>query len=119
LNLGRSGERLAARWLERRGYRVLERNVRVSRDEADLVALDPDGETVVIVEVKTRRDAYLAPELRVDVAKERCLTRLAHGLRRRQEYARRPLRFDVVTVVWNDGGAPKVRHFPGAFDARY
>ena len=51
-SLGDRGERLAARWLTRRGYRILHRKLTIGRDEADLVAVDPHG-TVVIVEVKT------------------------------------------------------------------
>ncbi len=51
--LGRRGEALAARVLTRQGWRVIGRNVRVSgmRGEIDIVAID--GDTVVIVEVKT------------------------------------------------------------------
>ena len=55
--LGRWGEDLAARELRRRGYDVLERNQRVGRGEVDLVARQ--GETVVLVEVKTRRTGRL------------------------------------------------------------
>lgn len=53
--LGREGERIAARELERRGWRIVARNARVEgvRGEMDLVALD--GPTLVIVEVKTGR----------------------------------------------------------------
>lgn len=53
--LGREGERVAARELERRGWRIVARNARVKgiRGELDVVALD--GETLVIVEVKTGR----------------------------------------------------------------
>ena len=53
--LGREGERIAARELERRGWRIVARNARVSgvRGELDVIALD--GETLVVVEVKTGR----------------------------------------------------------------
>ncbi len=96
---------------------MLERNCRVGRNEADIVALDPDGETIVIVEVKTRRDDHITPELRVDADKQRCLTRLAMRLQQRAAYEDRPFRFDVVTVVCSDGCRPRVRHIPNAFDA--
>jgi putative endonuclease len=59
--LGSAGERLAAGWLEARGYRVLARNWRCAYGELDLVA-EEQGE-LVFVEVKTRRGvAYGAPE---------------------------------------------------------
>lgn len=51
--LGRNGERQAARFLESRGYRIVERNVRVDRVEIDLIALH--GGVLVFVEVKSRR----------------------------------------------------------------
>lgn len=53
MELGRQGEDLAVSWMERRGYRILGRNVRTRLGEIDLVA--GRGQLVVIVEVKTRR----------------------------------------------------------------
>ena len=115
--LGHAGERIAARWLRRRGFRVLGRNVRIDHDEADLVVEDPDGRTVVIVEVKTRSSALHAPEVRVDARKQYRLARLASKLHGRRAFADRPFRFDVVAIVWLPDGAPDVRHVPGAFEA--
>jgi putative endonuclease len=53
--LGREGERIVARELERRGWRVVARNARVKgvRGELDVIAID--GDTLVVVEVKTGR----------------------------------------------------------------
>lgn len=114
---GRRGETLATHSLRQAGYRILDRNLRIGRDEADIVALAPDGETIVIVEVKTRRGRYLAPELNVDRPKRRHLTRLALRLQERRRYADRPMRFDVLTIVLSDGGPPEIEHFENAFDA--
>ncbi len=59
--LGSSGERLAAGWLEARGFRVLARNWRCAYGELDLIA-EEAGE-LVFIEVKTRRGiAHGAPE---------------------------------------------------------
>ncbi len=55
LCLGREGERIAERFLEHLGYRILDRNVRLGRDEIDLVAFDPVDQVRVFVEVKSRR----------------------------------------------------------------
>ena len=49
---GCRGEELAARELQRRGYEILERRWRCRLGEIDIVARD--GETLVVVEVKTR-----------------------------------------------------------------
>lgn len=118
-SLGRAGERIATRHLRRSGYRILERNLRVGKDEADLVALDPDGVTIVIVEVKARRDPIAPAEAAVGFHKQHRLNRLAASLQRREAYRGRPFRFDVVAVEWDDRGRIGVRHVPAAFEARF
>jgi putative endonuclease len=116
LALGERGERLAARWLRRRGYRILHRNYAIGRDEADLVAVDPDGRTLVIVEVKTRASAAgPGPEAGLTPAKRRCLLRLAARLRARPAYRGHPVRLDAVAIVWPPDGAPEIRHYLSAF----
>jgi putative endonuclease len=52
-HLGAAGERLAAQHLERRGFRILERNYRTRWGELDIVAFD--GRVLAFCEVKTRR----------------------------------------------------------------
>lgn len=52
--LGASGEELAVKYLEKQGYKILERNIHFSRAcELDIIALDRG--TLVAVEVKSRR----------------------------------------------------------------
>ena len=68
--LGRRGEALAARYLRRRGWRILARNLREGRFELDLVV--QRGDTTVFVEVKTRRtDDPVPPEDNVGPTKRR------------------------------------------------
>src|SRR5439155_24830035 len=52
VSLGKTGEDLACRELERRGYAILERRYGQRRGELDIIARD--GRTIVFVEVKTR-----------------------------------------------------------------
>ena len=117
--LGARGERLAARWLRRRGYRIVQRNLRVGRDEADLVAIDPDGVTVVIVEVKTRAADAPAPEESLDEKKRFRLARLAARLQQTPGYADRPVRLDAIAIVWPSSGEPEVRHYVAAFESPF
>ena len=100
--LGRWGEDLAARELRRRGYRVLERNQRVGRGEVDLVARQ--GETVVLVEVKTRRTgAFGGAREAISTTKARRLVAL--GRRYAQATGATDWRIDVVAIdVAPDGG---------------
>ena len=99
IELGRTGEELAAAWYRGRGYRVLARNWRTSIGELDLVVRK--GRTVVVAEVKTRRtDAFGVPALAVDATKQQRIRRLAaawladHRIRGRVD-----VRFDVVAIT--------------------
>ena len=112
--LGAAGEVAAAAYLSKRGYRVLEANVRCRLGEIDLVALH--GGVIVFVEVKGNRGGrYGPPEEMVTPAKQRRLTRLATWYLQRRGWLGRPARFDVVAVDWGAGDAALVRHFPDAF----
>lgn len=112
--LGARGEDLAQRFLQRRGYTVVARNWRTPRGhrEVDLIAWQ--GETLVFVEVKTRRrEEYLPVERAVDKEKRENLKRAAisYVLRARVPWER--VRFDVVSVVLEPELV--VRHTPDAF----
>lgn len=117
--LGNRGEDAAARFLRRKKFRVLARNVRVEMGEADMLCLAPDRRTMVVVEVKTRRveapgeRAFAAPEASVTAAKRQKLTTVTRHLRRVNRWYDRPVRVDVVGVDWPDVGTPVVRHHEG------
>jgi putative endonuclease len=114
--LGNEGERLAARYLRRLGYRVVARRYRTPLGEIDLVALD--GGCIVFVEVKTRRsDAAGLPHEAVDRAKQAQLTRLALAFLKRYRRLESPARFDVVSIVWEGAGQePQIVHYKNAFE---
>ena len=117
--LGRSAERLVATRLERSGWRIVGRNVRLPSGELDIVALDRS--TLVFVEVKAgRAGGSLGPE------------RPAHAVGRRKQIKLRRLarewiaerrgpsgvagyRFDVVGVSFGRDGLADVDHIRQAF----
>jgi putative endonuclease len=114
---GREAEEIAAEWLSARGYRVLARNHALRLGELDLVC-EGDG-VLCFVEVRSRSgDAYGGPEETVDRRKARRVAlAAADWAERNRDAARgRDLRFDVVAVTFGEG-APRVAHFPAAFDA--
>ena len=115
--LGPRGERAAAEFLERLGYRIIERGRRYKFGEIDLVALD--GETIVFVEVKTRRsDRRGDPAEAVDRRKQERVTRSALAYLKRRRLLGRRTRFDVVSIVWSDDNSPpRITHLRNAFEA--
>ena len=113
--IARTGEDAAARHLADLGYSVIERNLRIGDDEADLVAITPRG-AVAVVEVKARSGRW-HPEDRVDATKRANLVRLAAALACRDAFRDRLFQFDVVAVSVLPGREPEVLHWPHAFDA--
>ncbi len=112
--LGKEAEAAAERLLREKGYRILDRNVRVGRGELDLVARM--GETVVFVEVKARRtDHFGGVAHAVTARKERQLIQLAARYLARRHWERQPCRFDVLLY---DAGAPVpvLEHIENAFE---
>jgi putative endonuclease len=112
--LGARGERTAARFLRRKGYRMLLRGFQTPQGEIDLIARD--GDTLVFVEVKSRRVGE--PAEAVTPEKQRRITRAALQFLKRHGLLEQRCRFDVVTIVWGDGRQkPIIQHFPDAFEA--
>lgn len=110
-DVGRAGEAIAARYLERRGWRIVDRNVRYREGEIDLVATR--GGVLAFVEVKTRRSsAYGTPAEAVTARKRARIRRLAARYLAERRPAARAVRFDVVTVT---GASLRVAHLEDAF----
>ncbi len=105
-NLGDSGERVAALFLEQRGYKILDRNwrSRTRAGEIDLVAEDADG--LAFVEVRTRRgDTVGSPEESITPRKRARLIALAQEfLQTHPEYAVRAWRIDLVAIQLERAG---------------
>lgn len=112
LSLGRRGERLAARFLKRRGYRILNRNWRCLAGEIDLVCAE--GETLVFVEVKSRSDdGFLPPEAGVGRRKRRKLEGLARLYIASKALEGLDWRVDAVSVTMKAGRRPSFELFRG------
>ena len=115
--LGQRGEAAAARFLLRRGYKILARSDQFGPGELDLVALQ--RKTIVFVEVKTRQSHEAGhPAEAVDEQKQRRLTRLAVSFLKRHRLLEYPARFDVIAVTWPaDKWFPTIEHIQNAFEA--
>ncbi len=117
LSLGERGERRAARYLRRHGYKILFTRHRRRYGEIDILAVE--GKTVVFVEVKTRRNQDQGrPAEAVDAHRQKRLTRAALAFLKSYGLLEYASRFDVVEVVWPEAHKrPTIQHIRNAFPA--
>ncbi len=112
LSLGQKGEARAARYLKRRGYRILEMNYKSPTAEVDIVAIQ--GETIVFVEVKTRKnDTHGSPLEAVGDRKQAKLREAAlfYMSNLKQEPQ---VRFDVISIM-KHRWSYEIEHIEAAF----
>jgi putative endonuclease len=110
--IGAWGEDFAAQFLQRAGYRVLERNWKCPLGEFDLICRH--GDVIVFVEVKSSlKLAAVPPERRVNPRKQHKLHMLARYYIKHKA-TQLPCRFDVVAVWW-ENQQPQIRHIENAF----
>ena len=97
-HIGEQTEQLASEYLRRNGLKMLTRNFRSPRGELDMVM--EDGETLVFVEVRYRRNSQFGSGAEsVDRHKQqRLISSAAYYLQKNHQYSNRPTRFDVVSI---------------------
>lgn len=106
--LGSLGEQKAVKFLERKGYRILNTNWRKGRYELDVVA--EYGGELIVVEVKTRSpESLLSPEDSVDKKKIRRIVAAANHYVR-SSFHKLPVRFDIISIKGDE-----IEHFEEAF----
>ena len=112
---GQEAEVAAERYLRRKGYRIVAKNLRSSLGELDLVA--EDGRVLVFVEVKARRTGEYGGAIHaVHRRKQEKLIQLASQYLARHHMSSRICRFDVVLLQGTDTSAPVIEHIKSAFD---
>ena len=113
---GEIGERVAERWLRRKGWRIVQRRFRNGHRDIDLVA-ERDG-LIAFVEVKARKGTEFGlPVEAVNWRKQRELSRSAHVWIERHGRPDESYRFDVIGVLV-EGSLVRVRHVENAFALR-
>jgi putative endonuclease len=116
LQLGKRGEDLALQKLKSLGYQPLVRNYRCGLGEIDLIARD--GDTLVFLEIKTRRGRSLeyAKEA-VNAHKQHKITQTALAYLKENHCEERRARFDVVAINL-DQGEKEIEVIKNAFELR-
>lgn len=115
--LGRRGEDIAHRFLQRNGIVVVDRNYHMASGAGEVDLVGWEGDTLVFVEVKSRKtEEYGAPDRAIGPEKQRSLIRAAREYARHAEVPWDKVRFDVVNVVF--ATPPMVTHFRDVFNRR-
>ncbi len=108
MNLGEKGEALAAKYLESKNYRILERNYRRSFGEIDLIV--EKGKVLVFVEVKTRMNLnYGFPIDSITAAKLHSIKKVASFYIMQKKFENYDFRIDAVEILFVKG-VPYVCH---------
>ena len=115
--LGKRGEDLAVRYLKKNGYQLIERNYICKMGEVDIIAKEKD--TLVFIEVKARTStAFGLPQLAVNPAKQRQLSKVALNFLKEKRLADVKARFDVVAILLGKK-EDEIELIKDAFDLKY
>ena len=111
-DLGHKGEEIAAQYLQKQGFKIIERNYRHRRGEIDIVARE--GKTLVFIEVKTAASTqYGPPESWVGFRKQKQVAKMAEAYLQERHLTHVDCRFDVIAVdTTRDNG---INHIQNAF----
>ncbi|MDO4815434.1 MAG: YraN family protein [Bacillota bacterium] len=116
-NLGSYGEKKAAAFLKRHGYKVVDMNCRYRQGEIDIVA--ENRKFIVFAEVKLRKnDSHGEAKEFVTVAKQRRVITAAQLWLTEHETEKQP-RFDVIEIYAPDGIDSRrieINHIENAFE---
>ena len=114
---GKKSEDLAAWYLKKNGYKILEQNYRTQLGEIDIIARDK--KTLVFVEVKSRRSIrYGSPKWSVTHQKQRKISMVALQYLKKTRQTDAAARFDVVAVISNRD-EPQIEVVKNAFELAY
>ena len=106
--LGTWGENVATDYLRSKGYTILERDWKSGHHDLDIIA--KDGGTLVIIEVKTRRNRLFGnPEEAIDYKKRlSLLSAINHYVK--SHHVKSSVRFDIISIVGTIGSTPEIDH---------
>lgn len=112
---GIEGEKLAARALKKKRYKIIERNFRTPAGEIDIVARD--GDCLVFVEVRTRGSIEFGlPQETIRAAKQKKLCTAARWYLQKKKVGDDDCRFDVVAILMTDDeDEPQIEVIKDAF----
>ena len=113
-DIGKQGEEIACEYLERNGFKIVEKNYHFGHGEIDIIAYEND--VLVFVEVKTRKSLlYGTPELAVTKAKQKQIKKIAEAYLFLKKINDTYCRMDVIAIVMVSKNNPLINHIRNAF----
>jgi len=109
---GKEGEELATAYLVKKGYLIICRNYRYLKAEIDIIALK--GNTIAIIEVKSRSSAYFENIAETVSKKKIGLLVSAADYYINTNKFDREVRFDIITIL-KENDKFLIEHFEDAF----
>ena len=101
--LGKLGEDIISNYIQKQGYKILERNFECSQGEIDIIA--KDEKEFVFVEVKTRKSLKFGyPAEAVTNIKRKHMQKAAQYYLYKNKLNGRYVRFDVIEIYWSKRG---------------
>jgi putative endonuclease len=114
ITTGKEGEKIAAAFLRKNGYRICETNFRCVLGEIDIIAREKSE--LVFIEVKTRRSEEMGyPEQAVGIKKQKKMCQLALWYLQKKNITDAGARFDVVAITMLPSGN-EIKLIKSAFD---
>lgn len=112
--LGKIGEKRALKYLKKKKFRIIKQGFHLYKGEIDIIAYD--GDTLVFVEVKTRRNyKYGRPEEAVTPYKQLQIRKIAQAFLTKNHIKDIKCRFDVLALLCDRNKKFKIEHFIDAF----
>lgn len=115
---GDKGERIAAEFLEKTGFKIIRSNYRCRRKEIDIIAEDEAG-VLHFIEVKSRSNSNFGKPLEAVNQRKRHVIEECSKLfmaKFKYDFDKKPISFGVISVEFIENGAIKAIHFENAFN---
>lgn len=115
--VGNEGESIAADYLSRLDYQILEKNYRFHKGEIDIIAIDRNTNYLVFVEVKTRTSMeYGDPVFALTSSKRKQLEWLGSCYLLEKKINNYDCRFDAIAITKLPGKEPEINHYINIFN---
>jgi len=114
-NLGKEGEAIAIKFLQKRGYKIIKKNYRNRLGEIDIVA--KDNQTICFIEVKLRKSMEMGMPLEaINKAKQKKISQVALLYVQENNLEDEDARFDAVSILGQDEGSYEMELITNAFE---